>query len=149
MIHTQRGRRRTRHHAGLLCGITLVLLAATACVRIPRTDRGGVENKEAIDTALAWCRLDPLPASAEGIEVNVEGSAFTRSFEITFSAPMAEIDAWLARSLGTRSLPPETQSAGVETYVIEPGQGAQYAEVRIERIAGQPNGQVRIRTYWS
>jgi hypothetical protein len=70
---------------------------------------------------------------------------FTRGFTITFVAPMKEIDVWLASSPGTASVTPDESSAGIRTYEIDPGGGAQHAEVEVDEKAQK----VTIDTYWS
>ena len=104
------------------------------------------KNREAdgIDAARTWARLAPFPSSASDVTVDTTGGMFTRAFTITFTAPMADTETWLAASPGTAGVVPEVTN-GVRTYAISPGGGAQFAEVRVD----ETEGKVTIHTYWS
>jgi hypothetical protein len=102
-------------------------------------------NHSAIETARAWARLAPLPASARDLEVDVTGSMFTRELEISFKATRQDVAEWLQRSPGIRDAEPPQVRGSVTRYVIKPGGGAQWAEVKIDSRWNR----VTIRTYWS
>ena len=79
------------------------------------------------------------------VELHTEGSMFTREFYVTFTAPMADINAWIAASPGTRDVTPEPDGYGSMVYKIKPGGGAQFAEVLVD-----PKMQtVAIHAFWS
>ena len=101
-------------------------------------------SPSAIDTATTWARVAPLPPSARNVDVDVKSSMFSREFIITFNAPPAVIQKWIAASPGLTSASLST-TGSVTTYAITPGGGAQFAEVKVDSRAHQ----VIIRTYWS
>jgi len=106
-----------------------------------------VPEEEALALAREWARLAPFPGSATNLRVEVAGSAFTREFIIEFEAPLADIDAWWAASSGTAQVQRTKQSTGVWVFAVDPGGGAQFAEVVLEERGTV--GKVRVRTYWS
>lgn len=91
-----------------------------------------------------WARLDEFPSSAKIIDVVKLGNVFTRGTEVTFTAPLDDIDRWLKHSPGTAGVLP-TQSGTIRHYAIEAGGGAVFAELEVN-IATQT---VRIYAYWS
>lgn len=97
-----------------------------------------------IDAAKSWARLDPIPRSASRVIVTTRGGLFTREYTVTFWAPLSDVNAWLATSPGTKGVTAQV-SGSSRTYVIEPGGGARYAEVKIDEGAKT----VKILTYWS
>lgn len=98
----------------------------------------------AISTARDWARLAPFPATAHDQKIDVEGSPFTREFIISFTAPPDDVRKWISASPGPASA---TRSAdgGITVYSITPGDGADFAEVRVD----EKTGRVIIHTYWS
>ncbi len=122
----------------LAAGLGAALLVAGATAWLRHRDRQGVA------VAREWARLAQLPASAANLTVRRAGGMFAREFVVTFNAPLLDINAWLARSPGTRGRTPRIED-GTETYRIRPARGAQFAEVVVHR----PSRAVRIRVYWS
>lgn len=102
------------------------------------------DRKEIMKNTLTWSRMEELPESAEIIEIKKEGSAFSREFTITFKASNNDIKKWLDNSSGTSNIEP-IRVEGVEKYSIEPGQGAQFAEV----LHDTEDNTVTINVYWS
>lgn len=102
-------------------------------------------DAQAIEISREWARLDPLPASATQVDVNTEGSMFSREFIVTFTAPQADIEAWLATSPGTAAVTPDMKNKSVRVYHVQPGGGAQFAEVKVD----ERTHTVTINTYWS
>jgi hypothetical protein len=86
-----------------------------------------------------------VPTDATQLVVDVGGSMFTRSFTVSFHAKRSAIDAWIARSPGTRDLRPSLSDDGKRVYEIEPGEGAQHATLTVDEI----RNNVTIYTYWS
>lgn len=119
--------------------LTLIVLVAAGTFYLLRPNR-----QSAIDAAATWARLAPLPPSAQSVDVDIRGSAFTREFVITFTATPADIQQWIAASPGPSSASLSTVGS-VTTYAITPGGGAQFAEVKVDSSVNQ----VLIRTYWS
>lgn len=103
-----------------------------------------MSQRAAVRTSLMWARLEPVPASAGDWRVETTGGFFSRGFLVEFSAPKADIVAWLNASEGTTSALLAPDGVG-QTISIVPGAGAQFAAVEIV----WPRGRVRIRTYWS
>ncbi len=91
-----------------------------------------------------WARLNDFPATATNLTVETEGSMSTREFTIQFDAPLADIEIWLNESPGTKEATPTTDG-NVRKYSIEPGGGAQHAELDLD----ENTGHVRINAYWS
>ena len=102
------------------------------------------DTRSDLETARTWARLDPLPATATNLSVNTQGGMFSREFVITFTAPMKDIDKWLASSPGTAGVAP-TRTGSERIYKIKAGGGAQFAQVKVD----ESNGRVEIYTYWS
>jgi hypothetical protein len=128
-------------------GVLALLVLLTAGCRVGRREAER-RNDEALKTALEWARLPPLPPSAAELEIETEGSAFTRAFRVSFRAPEAEIEAWAAESPGLQESLPEVNDEGTQSYVIAPGGGAAYAEVTITPLE-DGLALVEIYTYWS
>jgi hypothetical protein len=123
----------------LVLAASLVAVVAAGAIYISRSYR-----QSAIDAATTWGRLAPLPPSAQNVQVEVNGSMFTREFVITFDAAPAVIQQWIAASPGPSSA--TTSTAGsITTYAIKPGGGAQFAEVKVD----SSTNRVVIRTHWS
>jgi hypothetical protein len=103
-------------------------------------------HNQAIALTRDWARLAPFPPSATHLQVDVKGTMFTRTFVITFDAPQADIDDWLARSPGIQDAERSRvdDDAKADRYVITPHE-AQYAEVIVNPLTHH----VRIRAYWS
>jgi hypothetical protein len=119
-----------------LFGLFAVYVYAT----FPRADQG-----QMLSVVYEWGRLAPIPSSAKGLRVTTEGSMFTRGFRASFSAPGPVIERWLRESPGTREAEIERPSPSSRKYVIEPGGGAQHAEVTVD----EDSGIVSIYVYWS
>ena len=102
-------------------------------------------ERSALSIARTWARVAPLPASARDLEVDVLGSMFTREFEVSFKASPQEITEWLRRSPGIQDAGPPQVRGSLCRYVIKPGGGAQWAEVKVDARWNR----VTIRTYWS
>jgi len=122
--------------------IALLFAAGVVIMILPRSSR--VTDKEAIATALTWARLESLSTSAQNVTVEILGSPFSHEFIVTFDAPAGDLQEWLRSSPGTSASSPKTAD-GMTIYSIEPGDGAQFAEVRID----ESTGRVIINTYWS
>ena len=100
---------------------------------------------DAIACTLTWGRLAPFPSSAKRFTISTTGNMFTRGFRSSFTAPAADIEQWLQQSPGTRSVQPTSPTPGIRVFGIEPGGGAQFAEVTVDDI----NHGVSIRVWWS
>jgi hypothetical protein len=68
---------------------------------------------------------------------------FTGGYVITFTAPTADVDAWLASSPGGHDAVVKAEGE-TRRYLIKPGGGAAFAAVVIDGST-----HVTIRTYWS
>ena len=97
-----------------------------------------------ISTTLDWARMNHVPPSATNIRISTQGSMFTREFTLKFDAPETDMREWLENSPGTESVRPVVRGT-VETYKIEPGGGAQHAELQYDK----QKGRVIVTTYWS
>ncbi len=121
-----------------IIGTTLLLcVAGCLCVEY-------VDYHSKLSTTMEWARLAPFPGSAREFHVETRGSKFTREFVVRFQAPLAEIKDWLERSPGTAGVQP-TQSGFLRKYAIQPGGGAQHAELEFD----EQTGTVKIHVFWS
>jgi hypothetical protein len=99
---------------------------------------------DAIRVTYLWARTAPLPVSERAADVEILGSMFTREFRVSFTADAATIAAWLNSSPGISGVSP-AMSGTTRTYSITPGDGAGFAEVKVD----DATGRVTIHTYWS
>ena len=104
-----------------------------------------ISRESAIAATREWARLSPLPQSAVNLNIAIKGSMFTREFIIKFEAPSGDVQKWLSSSPGTTQTTPIQQDDGSLRYEIDPGGGAQFAEVTVSK----DGTRVRIRAYWS
>lgn len=128
--------------SALVAGVAAVLFGVSLLIGYLYIAQANYES--GLEAAREWARLDELPPSAAKIRAATSGGFFTRGFTITFHAPLADIDAWISASPGTAGVVPEI-SGGKRKYRIDPGGGAQYAELEVDDAAET----VKIRTYWS
>ena len=135
---TMKARKRVRHR--FLTLILLALIAVTLYALYTRHD-----HHQRITITLQWARLTPVPASARDVRIDTPGSMFTRAFRAQFTAPKADIDAWLAASPGPRETTPQTIAPDKRKYEIHPGGGAGHAELTVDDTAET----VDIYVYWS
>ena len=98
----------------------------------------------ALEATKEWARLEDFPSSANSLTVEIQGGMFTRGFNVQFDAPLADIEKWLNKSPGTSSVTPSIDGS-IRNYDIEPGGGAQHAELGLD----ESTGRVTINTYWS
>ncbi len=102
-------------------------------------------RRQQFEIPRVWARLAPYPDSAKDLRASTAGSAFSRSFRVSFSAPPADIERWLQASPGTREATPDRPLPGIRHFLIKPGGGAQHAEVDLD----DTSGVVSIYVYWS
>ena len=105
---------------------------------------GTANYKSALATTIEWSKLADFPASATNMSVTSLGGPFSREFLVSFNAPIADIDKWIADSPGTALTPPSI-SGKTRTFTVSPGGGAQFAEVEVD----EREQKVTIRAYWS
>ena len=98
----------------------------------------------ALDAIKECARLNDFPTTATNLTVETEGNMFTREFTVEFDAPRADIENWLNESPGTKNVAP-TVNGSIRKYSIEPGGGAQHAELELDENAGH----VKINAFWS
>src|SRR4051812_21395355 len=137
---------RTKRKLLVLCGLFALGITCIAWLGYSWLSPNSSRNRaSAIDCTLTWGRLAPFPASAQQFSISAEGSMFTRGFRSSFNAPASEIERWLQQSPGTREAVPTSPSPGVRHFQIDPGGGAQGAEVTVD----DANHHVSIYVYWS
>jgi hypothetical protein len=73
---------------------------------------------------------------------------FTRAFRVTFQAPVSDVEQWVEVSPGLRESAIEVIDHQTTRYVIEPGEGAAYAEVLVTML-DEETVKVEVYTYWS
>ncbi len=138
-------RRRWLLWLGLWLGLALLLLCIGALTWFHLQMTGALIPKERmIATTLNWARLDPFPSSMSDFSIHATGNIFTRGFRSHFKAPITDINAWLSSSPGTKGLTPKWEK-NKRLYVIEPGDGATWAEVTVDEEAES----VEVYAYWS
>lgn len=97
-----------------------------------RDNQNPAKQEEMMALVLEWGRLAPIPASATHLLIETEGSSFTRSFRVSFTAPKEDIQAWMKDSPGFNEATSEELSDNKVWYDIAPGGGANSAEVTID-----------------
>ena len=102
------------------------------------------DQKEIIKITQEWANLTPFPKNAELVSVEKLGSSFTREFRVKFTAPKNDIRKWLNNSPGTSAATPK-KNGDIEKYLINPADGAQFAEV----VYNTETNEIYIRVYWS
>jgi hypothetical protein len=95
-------------------------------------NRNSVKQEEMMGIVLEWGRLAPFPINASSIAIETEGSSFTRSFRASFVAPAQDIQVWIKNSPGLKEATAEELSDTRVWYSIQPGGGANRAEVTID-----------------
>lgn len=98
----------------------------------------------AIEATKEWARLNEFPQTARNFTVETGGNLFSREFVVEFEAATADVEKWLSESPGTSSVVPVV-SGPVRRYKIEPGGGAQRAELEFN----ETTGRVKIHAVWS
>jgi hypothetical protein len=101
-------------------------------------------NRQEVEIALRWSRMAPIPKEATDLKVGTDGSMFTREFKVEFVLPSISIQRWLDASAGIRNSSSEV-TGNEERFRIHPADGAQFAEVRVDR----KSGKIRIHASWS
>jgi len=104
-----------------------------------------LNRASAIEASCEWARLAPFPPSASRPQIEVRGSMFTREFRISFSASPDDVQTWLQNSPGVLDAKVIEGEDGEVIYAIQPGGGAQFAELRLS----SDKRTISIRTYWS
>ncbi len=102
-------------------------------------------RQDMIRCTLEWDRLARFPDSEKHFSITTEGGPFTRAFRVYFSADPAVIEDWVDASPGLKDHEPERPEPKRRMFIIEPGGGAQYAEVEID----DKSNVVRVYVYWS
>lgn len=97
-----------------------------------------------LDATKEWARLNDFPATATDVTVETRGGSFTREFTVTFVAPLEDINTWLHQSPGAKGVTP-TIKGFVRRYEIDPGGGAQHAELEVD----ERTATVWINVWWS
>jgi hypothetical protein len=97
-----------------------------------RDNQDPAKQEEMMALVLEWGRLSSFPANASQVFVETEGNSFTRSFHASFVAPREDIQTWIKDSPELNETTPEELSDNKLQYIIEPGGGANRAEVTID-----------------
>lgn len=101
---------------------------------------------EAIGSALQWSAMADLPHSASDVEVFTRGSAFSRSFELTFTCSKSEITEWLINSDGVLYSQNEPSIMKVQRFIIDVSMvNSNGGWVEVDWI----RGKVRLYVEWS
>jgi len=123
---------------------TIILLLSTS-LWLFFSQSSPINRASALKTTREWARLAPYPKSAHRFDIEIKGSMFTREFTVLFEGSPEDIKNWIKASPGTKDTTPINNADGSVCYKIEPGGGAQFAELTLDS-----NGKVvRIHTYWS
>ena len=108
-------------------------------------NRNSAKQNEMIGIVLEWGRLAPFPVNASDVSIKTEGNSFTRSFRASFVAPAEDIQVWIKNSPGLNEATAEKVSDTQVLYTIQPGGGANRAEVTIDSVLNK----VEIYVSWS
>ncbi|MFY7738886.1 MAG: hypothetical protein ACOVQC_00095 [Flavobacterium sp.] len=101
------------------------------------------QRNDAIETTLNWGGLAKIPKEAEIVNVEKEGSLFTRTFLVQFKANENDIKNWILKSKRLKKTEPRKHK-NIKIYDIHPGEKESFGgKVSIE------NGKVTIRMSWS
>ena len=101
------------------------------------------QEKDAIKLATDWGGLSNIPKNAKNIEVEKEGSTFTKTYIIEFNSTKSEIDNWIETSKRLKSSKPKIENGKI-LFEIYPGEKASFGgKVEIEK------NKVKIKMSWS
>jgi hypothetical protein len=131
----------------VILGFTIVFVLVVGLFIVPYFanivmpwDRAG-----AIESTCAWGGLAELPASAEDISIQTEGSMFTREYIIKFNCPATDIEKWIADSDGLKNIEGVSTTPGVVSYQVSGREGSIGGTVTVDKI----KGKVIIDMSWS
>ena len=136
---------------GLLCGGLLATIAFVLALGLLGFAgfSGPVDGRaqsEALDATREWARLAPLPSSARDLRITKQGSSFTRTYVLEFTADPAELSAWLTRCSGLADPKCQrTREAESVIYEFPGGGGALIGRIEHDETAGQ----IRVHAIWS
>jgi len=122
----------------LFGGLILVVFFGFILIRFNLVLSNRIDNQnpdkqaEMIALTLEWARLAPFPITAYNFSIISEGNTFTRSFRASFNAPEADIRKWVAESPGLQDAVIELTPEGEQIFNIQPGGGANKAEITID-----------------
>jgi hypothetical protein len=101
-------------------------------------------KQNALETAQSWGNLAPWPVDHSALDVTARGGPFSQEFVVRFQLEASAIHAWIASCPGAHGVVPSA-SGPEDVYLLHPAGGAQFSEVRVDRITGV----VIVRVYWS
>ena len=104
-------------------------------------------GRDAESAVREWGRLAPFPRTARDVTIKVGGSMFTRSFTGFFRDQTENIQSWLETSPGASHCEIAKIMQGA-SCVLQPGGGAQHAEVAVIRMS-RGDRMVIFYVYWS
>lgn len=81
-------------------------------------------------------RLAPLPRAAVDVTSHSEVQPAGYKVQVSFEAPLPEIDAWIKRSPSAMELTPEHPSPGTRRYVLPASKDAKSATVQVDEAKG-------------
>ena len=103
-------------------------------------------KSSAVASALDYGGLPSLPGNAREIEISTTGSAFSRSFELSFVSSPKEIKNWITKSYGISESEFNTSKLEVQKFIIDISKvesNGGWVEVRWQE------GIVRVYVEWS
>ena len=129
-----------RYKKAFLIGASLVVLIwaiSVAFFFMPKNGRDNVNPQrqaEILAITLDRGQLAPLPSRAENLTVMTLGNMFARGFQVGFTAPLEDIDDWLANSPGLVTLTPEVD--GNQRHYLFSSDDAATINVMIDESCG-------------
>lgn len=129
----------------ILAGVFIVGVLGIVGVLFLLSPSSPGNQASALEVTKEWGRLADFPAHSKVTEIDVRGTMFTRGFVVVFEAPLPEIEQWVKDSSGLAEAKVTLQEDGSTLYKMDPGGGAQFAEV----VIWVSEGLVRIHVYWS
>ena len=111
----------------IVFGVVLLLaIIGVTLIVMPTNNRDNASPQRQVEMlalTLEWGQLAPLPNSAKNLTVMTLGNSFTRSFQVSFAAPLEAIDDWVSESSGLANLTPEVHGSQ-QQYLFSSNDGA-------------------------
>jgi hypothetical protein len=118
--------------------IYLLIYGPILCQQSPVNRAYAIENIEKI------ADLAPLPKNRRSDEIKIIGTAFDRTFLISFEASESDVKAWIESSPSLQRLTPKKLNDGSLKYLILDGEGGRSANLTISN----QGKKVEIKVAW-
>lgn len=102
-------------------------------------------KKSAWNATFEWTGIPALPSWARNKQLEVQGSAFTRTLVVTFYGTSEQIQDWFKNEPALQNVKIERINEQTDKYILKPRGGSAYDEVRVDWF----NKKVTITAEWS